>query len=165
VIENDLTRIAVALEGINYWLSVFANKNAPLPVDDVQKMDTIEQSISDLENQKRKFLAEEIKEFELKETPALHDTIGTGKTIEEPVNLVSEIPVPELKFEEVSKAFFKLLNDVKDAKGLKEAQELGTSLIREFNNGKPLALATLPKEAYAPLFEKITAAKAEYEPA
>jgi hypothetical protein len=174
VIEKDLTRIAVALETIAaalVWKNEFMVANhQTLPVDAVQELDTIEQSISDLENQKREFLEKETAEVvdslpfapklpEVKETPVLHDTIGTGKTVEETP------AAPEIKFEEVSKAFFDLLNRVKEAEGLDEAKSIATELISRYNNGKPISLATLPKESYVPLMAEIEKGRASYEPA
>jgi hypothetical protein len=156
VIEKDLTRIAVALETIAaalVWKNEFMEANYSMQpvqtIDDVQKLDTIEQRIEFVEVYNEK----------VKETPVLHDTIGTGKTVEETP------AAPEIKFEEVSKEFFALLNRIKEVKGLDEAKQVATDLIRQYNNGKPISLATLPKESYAPLFEKITAAKVQYEPA
>jgi hypothetical protein len=162
VIENDLTRIANALETIAQaliWKNEFmvANHQTALTVDGVQKMDVIE----------LKKTAEFVDSLPfpepVKETPVLHDTIGTGKTVE--VEAAPEPAPVELKFEEVSKEFFALLNRIKETKGLEEAKQVATDLIRQYNNGKPISLATLPKEAYAPLFEKITQAKVQYEPA
>jgi hypothetical protein len=169
VIEKDLTRIAVALETIAaalQWKNEFmaANHQTALPVDDVQELGTIEQRTEFVE-----VYNEKVKEIppprgtmfvaEAKETPVLHDTIGTGKTVEETP------AAPEIKFEEVSKAFFDLLNKVKDAEGLAEAKSIATELISKYNNGKPISLATLPKEAYAPLMAEIEKGRASYEPA
>jgi hypothetical protein len=182
VIEKDLTRIAVALEKIAYalqWKNEFMEANHQTsPINEpknAEELTAVAESI--------------VKVFEplpVKETPATHDTIGTGKTITTqfgsvtiPADEVKE-PAPEdgfptmeelkeagkeIKFEEVSKEFFALLNRIKETKGLDEAKQVATDLIREYNNGKPISLATLPKEAYAPLFEKITAARVQYEPA
>jgi hypothetical protein len=161
VIENDLTRIAVALETIAQAL--------------IHRNDFLEANFDVLMRQPAQVKinsgVSSPAELEVKETPVTHDTIGTGLTVEvlneKPleIRIPEETPTPELKFEEVSKAFFAFLNVVKATQGIEEAKQVATDLIRQYNNGKPISLATLPKESYAPLMARIEKGMIAYESA
>jgi hypothetical protein len=183
VIENDLTRIADSLEVLEITSERTAAALERIANFFVASREEIIKNANMLVNAQTQGtnpvyiepqpMAANLPE-EVKEIPPPRGTMFVAEVKETPVEIevdkseASEpetTPAPELKFEEVSKEFFALLNTIKASKGLEEAKQVATDLIRQYNNGKPISLATLPKEAYAPLFEKITQAKAEYEPA
>lgn len=78
------------------------------------------------------------------------------------------VPIPEVPaayqpaFAELSKAFFELLNTVRDKTNLDTAKATAKALLAEYNNAQPLGEKSLPKENYAPLWDAIKAEVAKY---
>lgn len=78
------------------------------------------------------------------------------------------VPIPEVPaayqpaFTELSKAFFELLNTVRDKTNLDTAKATAKALLAEYNNAQPLGEKSLPKENYAPLWDAIKAEVAKY---
>lgn len=68
---------------------------------------------------------------------------------------------PELKWEEVNKAFFGLLGDIKKELGMDKAKEVAAALAKKYSKGEPTTKTNVDPAQYANLLKDINSARSK----
>lgn len=180
-IENDLNRIANALEAIagnlDETFSVLSSENqAPATKNETPKR-TRSKKADVASPEVMPELPKEVEELNTDTLTKLaageldpQPEPGPGPGPQAPVTQaaiadefgVTESAEPEIKYADLNRKFFTLLTNVRDHKSADDARALALKFLEKFNNGKPISEAGLPKENYKPFNDKLDELLAKY---
>lgn len=186
-IENDLNRIANALEAIagnlDRTFSVLSSENQTLtaktePTKRTRSKKTETQPEPQPETQADRVRSTRTPDTTIELSSATEDLnkdtiekLASGDLDPQPPVTqatiadefgVTESAEPEIKYADLNRKFFTLLTNVRDHKSADEARALALKFLEKFNNGKPISEAGLPKENYKPFNDKLDELLAKY---
>lgn len=144
-IENDLTRIAAALEGIAAAVAVLVN----VPKAEAPTATKTEQSKA------------KAKPAEPKPEPVLSKPDPEPKPDKPTKDLETE-HTSDIAYEDIRKSFFELLGVIRDTVDMATAKEEGVKLLRAYTGGSPLTDKSLPPENYPAIWKAIKDKEIEY---